>query len=46
MVLTVKQKTAIENDFNKKGWNTYKIWKEHPIFECSPMAVHELIKKI
>ena len=46
MVLTDKQKAVIENDFNEKGWNTYKIWKEHPSFECSRMAVHNLIKKI
>ena len=45
MVLTNKQKTVIENDFNEKGWNEYKIWKEHPSFECSGMAVHNLIKK-
>ena len=30
MVLTDKQKAAIENDFNEKGWNACKIWKEHP----------------
>ena len=46
MVLTNKQKAVIENDFIKKGWNAYKIWKEHPSFECSCMAVHHLIKKI
>ena len=46
MVLTDKQKAVIENDFNEKGWNAYKIWKEHPSFECSCMAVHNLIKKI
>ena len=46
MVLTDKQKTVIENDFNEKGWNAYKIWKEHPSFECSCMAVHNLIQKI
>ena len=46
MVLTDKQKAVIENDFNEKGWNAYKIWKEHPSFECSRMAVHNLIKKI
>ena len=46
MVLTDKQKAVIENDFNEKGWNAYKIWKEHPSFECSHMAVHNLIKKI
>ena len=45
-VLTDKQKAVIENDFNEKGWNAYKIWKEHPSFECSRMAVHNLIKKI
>ena len=39
-------KTAIENDFNEKGWNANKIWKEHPNFECSRMAVYHLIKKI
>ena len=46
MVLTDKQKAVIENDFNEKGWNAYKIWKEHPRFECSRMAVHNLIKRI
>ena len=46
MVLTDKKKTVIENDFNEKGWNAYKIWKDHPSFECSRMAVHNLIKKI
>ena len=46
MVLTDKQKAVIENDFNEKGWNAYKIWKEHPSFECSRMAVHNVIKKI
>ena len=25
MVLTDKQKAVIENDFNEKGWNAYKI---------------------
>ena len=46
MVLTDKQKAVIENDFNEKGWNAYKIWKEHPSFEYSCMAVHNLIKQI
>ena len=45
MVLIDKQKAVIENDFNEKGWNAYKIWNEHPSFECSRMAVHNLIKK-
>ena len=46
MVLTDKQKAVIETDFNEKSWNAYKILKEHPSFECSRMAVHNLIKKI
>ena len=46
MVLTDKQKAVIENGFNEKGWNSYKIWKEHPSSECSRMSVHNLIKKI
>ena len=46
MVLTDKEKTVIKNYFNEKGWNAYKIWKEHPNFECSRMGVHNLIKKI
>ena len=45
MVLTNKQKAVIENDFNEKAWNAYKIWKEHPSFEFSRMAIHNLIKK-
>ena len=32
--------------FNETSWNEYKIWKEHPRFECARMAVHNLIKKI
>ena len=46
MVLTGKQKAIIENDFNENGWNAYKIWMEHPSYECSRIAVHTLIKKI
>ena len=46
MVLTDKEKALIENNFNEKSWNAYKIWKGHPNFECSRMAVHKLIKKI
>ena len=46
MVLTEKQKAVIENDFIEKGWNAHKIWQEHPSFECSRMAIHNLIKKI
>ena len=46
MVLTDRQKAVIENDFNEKGWNAYKICKEHPSCKCSCMTVHNLIKKI
>ena len=46
MVLTEKQKAVIENDFIEKGWNAHKIWQEHRSFECSRMAIHNLIKKI
>ena len=46
MVFTDKQKAVIENDFNEKGWNAYKIWRKNPSFECSSMAVQNLIKKI
>ena len=46
VVLTNKKKAVNANDFNEKGWNAYKVWKEHPSFECSRMAVHNLIKKI
>ena len=45
MILTDKQKAINENDFNEKGWNVRNIWKEHPSFECSRLAVHNLIKK-
>ena len=46
MVLTEKQKAVIENDFVEKGWNTHRIWPEHPSFNCSRMSVHNFIKKI
>ena len=46
MVLTDKKKSVIENDFNEKGWNPYKIWKKYPSFECSRMAVLSFINKI
>ena len=45
MVLSDKQKAVLENDFNEKGWNVYKTWKEHSSFDCSHMEVHNLIKK-
>ena len=32
MVLTDKEKAVVENAFNEKGWNAYKIWKENPSF--------------
>ena len=44
MVLTDKQNVVNENDFNDKGWNANKIWKDHPSLECSRMEVHNLIK--
>lgn len=46
MVLTEKQKAVIENDFIEKGWNAHKIWTEDPSFECSRIAIHNLIMKI
>ena len=46
MVLNDKQKAVIENGFNEKGWNVYKIWKDYPSSECSRMAAHNLIKNI
>ena len=46
MALIDKQKAVIENNFNKKGWNAYKIWEVHPGFKCFCRAVHNLIKKI
>ena len=46
MVLTEKQKAVIENDFIEKEWNANKIWTEHPQFNCSRQAIHNLITKI
>ena len=46
MVLSDKQKAVIVNDFNDKGWNTYKIWNKHPSFQCFRMAFHNLINKV
>ena len=46
MALTTKQITVLKNDFLEKGWNTNKIWKEHPTFNCSRIAVTILSKKL
>lgn len=46
MVLTSDQKAVIKNDFEEKGWSSYKIWKEHPSFKCSKTAVTNLVNKI
>ena len=46
MVFSAKEKAVIEYEFVEKGWNSHKIWREHPSFNCSRMAVYNLIKKI
>ena len=37
---------VIKKDFLEKGWNTNKIWKEHPTFSYSRIAVYDLTKKV
>ena len=46
MVLTDKQKAVIENDFNKKRLECIQNLEGESSFECSHMAVHNLIQKI
>ena len=45
MVLAKEQIAVIKNDFLEKGWNVNKIWKKHPTFNCSGIAVYNLVKK-
>lgn len=46
MVLTKDQIAVIKNDWEEKGWTAYRIWKEHPRFNCCRTTVEKLLKKI
>ena len=46
MISTKEQIAVIKNDFLEKVWNTNKIWKEHSTFNCSRIAVYDLVKRI
>ena len=44
--LTADQIAVIKNDYEEKGWTAYRIWQEHPRFQCSRNTVEKLIRKI
>jgi transposase len=44
--LTKDQIAVIKNDYEEKGWSAYRIWIEHPRFNCTQRTVKQLIKKI
>ena len=46
MVLTNDQIVVIKNDYEEKCWTPYRIWREHPRFQCSRGVVEYLVKKI
>ena len=46
MALMKEQISVIRNDFLGIGWNANKIWKEHPTFNWSRIAVYDLLKKV
>ena len=46
MPLITEQIKVIKNDFLEKRWNANSSWKEHPTFNCSRIAVYNLVKKV
>ena len=46
MALMKEQISVIRNDFLGIGWNANKIWKEHPTFNWSRIAVYDLLQKV
>ena len=46
MVLTSDQIAVVKNDLEEKGWTAYKIWQNHPSFNCSKPAIVNLVNKI
>ena len=45
-VLTHDQIAVVKNDLEEKGWSSYRIWKEHPSFQCSKNTIIKLVRKI
>ena len=46
MVLTKDQIAVVKNDLEERSWSAYRIWKEHPTFNCSKNTIINLVKKI
>ena len=46
MVFSSDDKAVIKNDHEEKGWNAYKIWKEHQSKGWVLSSVQRLVKKI
>ena len=44
MVFFNEEKAVIKNDFLEKGWNAYKICKEHPTKSWNRVSVYRLLK--
>ena len=45
-LFTRYQTAVVKNDFQKKNWPSYHIWKEHPIFSYSKNTIISLVNKI
>ena len=45
MVFSEEDKAVIKNDHEEKGWNAYRIWKEHPSKGWVESSVRRLIRK-
>ena len=44
MVLSKEDKVIIQNDYEKKGWSAYKIWKGHLSKNWTCTSVKRLFK--
>ena len=44
MVFSKEDKIIIENDYEEKGWSTYKIWKDHSSKNWTYTSVKRLLK--
>ena len=45
MVFCNKEKAVIKNDFLERGWNAYKICKEHQTKSWNRVSVYTLLKR-
>ena len=45
MVFSNEVKANFKNDFLERGWNAYKIFKEHPTKSWNRVSIYRLLKR-